>query len=184
MIRTAPAKITGHAIDDFLLGRMWRFGQQSHGLHDLSGLAVPALRNIFSNPGLLNRMQTRLRESFNSCDCFGCRRRNGCDARTCGLAVKMYGAGTANACSTTIFCASEFECVTDQPEKRGIGIDVDLAFCSIDTQREFGHEGYRRSLNRLASDGKGKFQKGKPGRDDDALNMCQARPASRYTIFI
>src|SRR6185312_8135216 len=45
LIAAAAAQIAGHAVEDLLVCRRRRLGQQRRGLHDLPGLAVSALRH-------------------------------------------------------------------------------------------------------------------------------------------
>jgi hypothetical protein len=40
-----------------LIAGLWSFRKQSCGLHDLSGLAVTALRNLLSDPSPLHWMR-------------------------------------------------------------------------------------------------------------------------------
>ena len=56
LVAAAAADIAGHGAGDFLIRRMRRLLQQRGGLHDLSGLAIAALRHVQFAPGLLHRM--------------------------------------------------------------------------------------------------------------------------------
>src|SRR6267154_644653 len=46
LIRAATADVAAHGIVDIGVGRVGLFGKQRDGGHDLSGLAVAALRNV------------------------------------------------------------------------------------------------------------------------------------------
>src|SRR4249920_610725 len=52
----AAAQVAVHAVDDLLVGRVGISGEQRGGLHDLSRLAVAALRHLLLDPGLLHRV--------------------------------------------------------------------------------------------------------------------------------
>src|SRR5215470_6914619 len=54
----APAQAAAHDGVDVLVGRVGKILEQCCGLHDLSGLAIPALRDLRLNPGSLQRMLT------------------------------------------------------------------------------------------------------------------------------
>jgi hypothetical protein len=54
--KCATAEITGHGFVDIGIGGMRFLNVQRGGGHDLSGLAVAALRDLFSDPGFLDRM--------------------------------------------------------------------------------------------------------------------------------
>ena len=56
LVAAATADIAGHGAEDFLIRRMRRLLQQRGCLHDLSGLAIAALRHVQFAPGLLDRM--------------------------------------------------------------------------------------------------------------------------------
>jgi hypothetical protein len=50
------AGIAGHGFVDIGVGEVRLLREQCGSGHDLSGLAVAALRDLFSNPGLLDQM--------------------------------------------------------------------------------------------------------------------------------
>src|SRR5262252_4581039 len=54
----ASAQAAGHDSVDVVVGRVGKILEQCCGLHDLSGLAIPALRDLRLNPGSLQRMLT------------------------------------------------------------------------------------------------------------------------------
>src|SRR3569623_2814481 len=55
-IGAAAAEIAGHHLVDVLVGRLVDQSQQRDRLHDLSGLAVTALRDLMLDPGLDHRV--------------------------------------------------------------------------------------------------------------------------------
>jgi hypothetical protein len=56
LIAATAADISRHPVQDFLVARTWIGSDQGGGLHDLAGLAKPALWHIKITPGLLNGM--------------------------------------------------------------------------------------------------------------------------------
>src|SRR5260370_7995946 len=58
LIAAAAADVAAHRVIDLGLGRVLRRRQQCGGLHDLPGLAISALRDIQTAPGLLHRVIT------------------------------------------------------------------------------------------------------------------------------
>src|SRR5438552_9619495 len=56
LIRAATADVAAHGIVDVGVGGVGFLRKQRDGGHDLSGLAVAALRNVFFHPGFLDGM--------------------------------------------------------------------------------------------------------------------------------
>src|SRR5439155_21659758 len=76
LVGATPANDAGHLIIDLLDGGMRRFRQQRGCSHDLPGLAIPALWDLFVNPRLLQGNLDFLFQSFNRGDIFACHCRN------------------------------------------------------------------------------------------------------------
>src|SRR6266436_43180 len=78
LIGSTAAKIVGHRRLDLGLGRILALRKQSCGGHDLTALAITALRDANLHPGSLNRMRAIVGQSFNGCDLLadggGCRK--------------------------------------------------------------------------------------------------------------
>src|ERR1700756_2652099 len=68
LIGAAAANVAAHEVVDVLIRRSGFLGQQSHGGHDLSRLAIAALRDVFCDPGLLHGVRAISREAFNGGD--------------------------------------------------------------------------------------------------------------------
>src|SRR5208282_6669023 len=68
LICAATADIAEHRVVDVGVGRMRRLLEQRRGLHDLSGLAIAALRHVQGAPGLLDGMFARWVESLDGDD--------------------------------------------------------------------------------------------------------------------
>jgi hypothetical protein len=71
------------------------FDQQRSRLHDLTGLAIAALRDVDVAPGLLNRMISRRMEAFDRRDLPADHVGNRGDTGACGLLVDKNGASAA-----------------------------------------------------------------------------------------
>ena len=63
LIRSTAADIAPHHFVDIGIARVGLLRQQRRGLHDLPGLAVPALRHVAFGPGDLHRMACRSADS-------------------------------------------------------------------------------------------------------------------------
>ena len=102
-VGAAAADVSGHGRVDVLIAGIGVTVQQSGRRHDLTGLAVAALGNIFFLPGRLNRMVTGCRNPFNGGNRLTDRARYWEGARPDGRSVQMDGAGTTLTDSTTVF---------------------------------------------------------------------------------
>ena len=56
LVSAAAADVARHRLPYLVVGRFWIFHQERGRLHDLTGLAIAALRNIQLAPSLLNWM--------------------------------------------------------------------------------------------------------------------------------
>ena len=118
-IGPAATHVTGHCLIDIGIGWLRCPGQQRRGRHELSGLAVPALRYIQFQPRFLQRMRSVCRQAFDgrnrSVD-----RRDLRLASPSGLPANVYSARTALADSTSELRSLQVENVSQHPEKRHI----------------------------------------------------------------
>ena len=143
LVGPAAAKISGHRIVDFRVGRIRVSAQQGSGVHDLPGLAVAALGDVVFHPRFLERMEF-IRfggEAFDRGDRLAIDGGNWNTARSDRGTIQVYGAGSAEALSATEFSADHLKMVAQSPEKRGSGVDVaDLATLPIyaDCDRSHG----------------------------------------------
>ncbi len=99
--------------------------EERHGRHDLAGLAIAALRNLFGNPGLLNGVAAVRREAFDSGDLLAGRGGNRQSTGALSGAVDVNGTGAALGDTAAVFGAGHVERVAKDPQKRGRGIDID-----------------------------------------------------------
>ena len=110
------------------------FSEQRRGGHDLSGLAVAALRHVDFFPGLLQGMQAVRRESFDGGDvCVG-DGGYGRDAGALGLSADMHRTRAALADAATVLSTVEIEYVPQYPKKWSIGRRIDAGRAPIDGQ--------------------------------------------------
>src|SRR5215472_12341291 len=65
LVGTTAADVAAHCLVDIRVGGVEVLAKQRCRAHDLTGLAIPALRNLFHNPGQLQGMSAVGRESLN-----------------------------------------------------------------------------------------------------------------------
>src|SRR5580693_10591089 len=95
LVGTAAADVAAHGVVNVGVGGLGFFGEQGYGGHDLPGLAVAALGNVFFHPGLLDGMAAIGGEAFDGGDFFARDAGDRGDAGTRGFAVDVHGAGSA-----------------------------------------------------------------------------------------
>src|SRR3954468_22689379 len=156
LIGTATAKIVGHRSLDLGQGRILALGDQRRRRHDLTALAIAALRNADFHPGLLNRMRAVVRQPLDGRDPLADRRR--CRQLTGfhRLPVDMDRAGAAARDPATIFGAGEPDIVAQDPQQRGLRLDIHRLGLTVDAQGELhecvsSHQAAARSLRLAAS---------------------------------
>src|SRR5688572_3991109 len=133
-IGAAAAEIAVHVLDDLRTRGLLVAREQVGRLHDLSGLAVAALRHLLRDPGALQRMIGLGRKPFDGGDALAGDLRRGDLARARGTAVDMDGAGATQAGAAAEFGAAELEMLAHDPEQRRVGCDVDARFLAIDDE--------------------------------------------------
>ena len=109
LIRAATADVAAHEIVDVGIGGVGLFRKQGDGGHDLSGLAVAALRDVFFHPGLLNGMAAIGGETFDGGDFFTRDAGDRGDAGTRGFAIDVHGTGSAERHAAAKFRTGEAE---------------------------------------------------------------------------
>src|SRR5207244_284558 len=100
-------------------------GRQRGGGHDLPRLAVAALRHVFLDPRALHGVRAVLGEAFDRSHPFAGDGGHGQHAGACRDAVQVDGAGAALGDAAAELGAGEPERVTQHPEERRVGGDVD-----------------------------------------------------------
>src|ERR1700746_2899752 len=130
-IRTAAADI-GNTRVDVGVGRLGEGLQECGHGHDLPGLAVAALRNACFDPGALYRMAVVRGETFDGDHLRAIESTDWYRTGPHGGAIDLHRAGAALCDAATEFCARQADNVAQHPEKRSIGLYVDLAGYSVD----------------------------------------------------
>jgi len=106
-IASAPAQISVHC--DIYLAVAWLrvLGEQRGGGHDLTGLAIPALRDIDFLPGYLQRVLAIRRKSFDCRDARICRARSRRHTGSYGFTVQVHRASAALPDAAAVFRSME-----------------------------------------------------------------------------
>jgi hypothetical protein len=139
VVRAAAAEVPVHTFFDFVVTRRWIVREQCRRFHDLSRLAVTALRRTLIDPRLLEWMElTVLRQPFNRRDLLTdcCRERR--DARANWLAIEVDGAGATLRDAATELGPSQSKIITQDPEDPDVGIgriDWHVVVFAIDANR-------------------------------------------------
>src|SRR5437899_2508212 len=138
-IGAAATNIPVHVPNDVVAAQILLACEQRSRLHNLSGLAVPALRHLQIHPGLLQRMVAIGRESFDGGDSLARYRRDRRLTGAHGETLQMYGTSAAHPGAATIFRAGKFEVLAHHPKQRCIWRDVNIRQLAVDGETE-GHE--------------------------------------------
>ena len=130
-VRSAAADIPAHGFVNVFVGWFGFFRQQHRGAHDLSGLAVAALRHVQLNPRFLQRMREIRGQSFDGRHvlAFDARYRRHAGANR--LAVQVHGARSAQRHPATEFRPGHPQRLPQHPQQRSRGIHVHLDQLSI-----------------------------------------------------
>src|SRR5207247_990578 len=150
----AAATDVGHRRIDVGVRGMRVLREQGRGGHDLPRLAVAALRHVFLDPRALHRVRAVLGQAFDRGDAFAGDGGHGQHAGAGGDAVQMDGAGAALGDAAAKLGAGEAEGVTQHPEERRVGGDVDRFAFAVDGESDGGHD---RAI--LAEDGKNVYRR-------------------------
>src|SRR2546429_6660837 len=139
LIRAAATNVRHRRIDVGVGGvRLLR--EQCRRGHDLTRLAVTALRHVFRDPGALHRVSAVLGQAFDRGDALVGDRGDGQHAGARGHAVQMHGAGAALRDAAAELGAREAERVAQHPEERRVGCDVDGFALAVDGEADRGHD--------------------------------------------
>jgi len=132
-VSRATAQIALHRGVNLRIGRFWRLGQQRCRTHDLSALAITALRHVEVAPRLLQPGQLAvLSEAFNRRYLRTADLGNQGATRALCHAVNMHGARATFANATTVFGADQIERVAQDPEERGVGFHLHRFHLTVD----------------------------------------------------
>jgi hypothetical protein len=121
---------------DLGVGRVGILLEESNRRHDLTGLAIAALRHVFGQPSLLHRMLAVGRKPFDGGDAGAGQRTDRDRTGAHGPAINVNGAGTALRDPTAEFRAGEPDGVAQRPEQGRIRFQVDIVLGSVDRERD------------------------------------------------
>src|SRR5260370_41624497 len=116
LVGTAAADVARHRFPYLVARRFWILDQQRCRLHDLTGLAIAALRNVEVAPSLLNRMIARRMEPFDRRDLPADHVGNRGDTGAYGLLVDKDGASAAEGLAAAKLGARRSHFIADKPE--------------------------------------------------------------------
>src|SRR5207247_4422510 len=118
----------------------WRTREQRRCLHDLSALAVAALRHIYCPPGALHRMVAVSAETFDGHHALVLQRAHLRLTRSDSLAVDVDRAGAAKSQSASKSRACKTQFVAQIPEQRHFLIAVEGTRCSVHIKILHGYD--------------------------------------------
>src|SRR5262245_60748960 len=134
LICPAPADI-GHGVVDVLVGRRGVSRQQGRGGHDLPGLAIATLWHVQCRPGLLHRVRTGRRQTFDRDDLVGgFHAPDGDRAGARERAVDVHRAGAALRDAAAVLGAGQAHLLADHPQERRVGFHLHVTRPAIDVQ--------------------------------------------------
>ena len=134
MVGAAAAEVTIHGGFNFLQGGVWIFFEEGRGRHDLTGLAISALRNVHFIPSQLQWVISIFGESFDGGDFGRADGRDGHEARADGGAIEVDCASAALADAATEFCSNELQVVAQEPEQWCVCGNIHLADFTVDIE--------------------------------------------------
>src|ERR1035438_3885170 len=138
-IGPAATEVAVHRLRDLIVRRVRRLRQQRCGGHDLSRLAVAALRNLFRNPGLLQHVQAISSKAFNCEHAFARDLRYRSRAGANRVAIDVNRAGAAQSRAASEFRSGKFVGVAENPQEWGFRRDADFFFTAVDAECDVGH---------------------------------------------
>src|SRR3989449_5817591 len=136
----AAATDVGHRRVDVGVRGMRILREQRRGGHDLSRLAIAALRYVFLDPRALHRVRAVLGQAFDRRHALAGDGGHGQHAGARRDAIQVDGAGAALGDAAAELGAGEPEGVTQHPEERRVGGDVDRFAFAVDGEADRGHE--------------------------------------------
>jgi hypothetical protein len=135
--RVRPASTNvGHRCVDLVVSRTWSLSQEGYRRHDLSGLAITALRNVKLLPCNLDGMSSVGGQTFNGRNFGADRSHDGQGAGSPGCSIDMDVTGAALANSTRELGAREAYHIPQNPQKRRFRLHVQGMLSTVDLQNE------------------------------------------------
>src|SRR5882762_11245455 len=137
----AAATNIGHRRVDIGVRGMRILREQGRGGHDLPRLAVAALRHVLRDPRLLHGVRAVLGQAFDGGHALAGDGRHRQHAGARRDAVQVDGAGAALGDAAAELGAGEPERVTQHPQERRVGGDVDRFALAVDGEADRWHDG-------------------------------------------
>src|SRR5262249_45211366 len=138
LIAAAAADDATHGVVDLPVGGGFVGRKQCCGVHDLTALAIAALRDVQRSPRLLYRMVALRIEALDRRDRPA---RGVADRGNAGAgrrAVDMDRASPAQRHAATVFCPGEPQLVSKVPQQRHRRIAVERLLLAVDAQLDHG----------------------------------------------
>src|SRR3989441_3249913 len=139
LVRAAATDV-GHRRVDIGVRGMRILREQRRGSHDLPRLAVAALRHVFLDPRALHGVRAVLGQAFDRRDALAGHGRHRQHTGAGSDAVQVDGAGAALGDAAAELGTGETEGVTQHPEERRVGRDVDRFAFTVDGETDGGHD--------------------------------------------
>ena len=137
-IGSAPADIAGHGFINIGVGRRRILRQQNRRAHNLTRLAVAALRDVNFYPRALERMRPIARQPFDGFDLFPLGTRNRRHTRAHCLPFQMNRAGAAQRHSAAILRARQLQVFPQDPQQGRGRHCVNLNFFPVHRESDHG----------------------------------------------
>jgi hypothetical protein len=113
---STAAQVAVHMFDNLTPGRLRSIQQQAVSIHDHSRGAVPALKGIVLEEGLLQGVKrTVFGQTFNGRDLLVCHRSYLEQTRALSLPIHNHRAGPAKPLSTTVLCTGQAQVIPQNP---------------------------------------------------------------------
>ena len=136
LVGAATADVSTHKVVDVGVGGLWFFCKKRDCGHDLAGLAVATLGNIFLDPSHLHGMGAIGGKTFNGGDLFSGHTRDRQHTRARRFSVDVHGAGTALHDAAPEFRPGHIEGVAKHPQERHILADVHRLSFSVESESD------------------------------------------------
>ena len=134
-VRAASTDIARHCRIDLRITGLGIVCKQSRCAHELTGLTIPALRNILEQPSFLQSPASRPRQPLDGRNGLTRRNLHGERARTCGDAIDVNRTSTAGADTAAEFCSGQSEGIAQHPQQWRVRLDVDIVVITINKER-------------------------------------------------
>src|SRR6266851_461264 len=121
LVRSAAADVPAHRLVNLRIAGVRLLRQQRSRAHNLSRLAIPALRHIFLDPRFLHRMAAVVRQAFDGRNLLAGDAAHRSDAGALRVSVNMHGAGAAERHAATELGAGEVQGIAEHPEQGHLG---------------------------------------------------------------